>query len=261
MLKNSQPRSFTFLMRTGLFFCFLLTALKCFSEDATVAGLVFDKDSRDRIASVNVRNITTGKSIYNNLKGEFKIGAKEGDLLIFSRFDYHPDTIKVETNAPLAIYMGRVAIQLNEVTIHDTLMSPEQRLQATRLDFTKIYGSLAYNDFLSSSPGGGAGLSIDALWNSLSRSGRNAAHLRELIESDYRQNEIDYRFNRNFVGKVTGLKDERLTEFMFRYRPGYYTTKNATEYEFITMIRANLRRFLRNNRRYTQQPLENNVAK
>jgi hypothetical protein len=32
---------------------------------------------------------------------------------------------------------------------------------------------------------------------------------------------------------------------MTRYRPGYYTTKTATEYEFITLIRANLRRFLR----------------
>ena len=35
---------------------------------------------------------------------------------------------------------------------------------------------------------------------------------------------------------------------MTRYRPGYYTTKTAIEYEFVSMIRANLRRFLRSPR-------------
>jgi len=256
MLKVKQERNFTVLMKMRLFLCFFLIAFKGFSQDKTVTGIVFEKENKDRIASVNVRNVTSGISIYNNLKGEFKIAANIGDKLVFSRQEFHPDTITVQSNAPLAIYMAKLAIQLKEVTVKDTMPNPEQRLEATKLDYSKIYGSLAYDDFLSASPGGGAGLSIDALWNSLSRSGRNAAHLRETIQNDYMQNVIDYRFNRTFVGNITGLKDERLTAFMFRYRPGYYTTKTASDYEFISMIRNNLRRFLRNTRTYTQQPLQ-----
>ena len=256
MLKNCRTLSFVPSMKAGLFLFLFLITLKCFSQDKAVAGIVFDKESRDRIASVNIRDVTTGISIYNNLKGEFKIISKVGDELIFSRQEYHPDTIKVQSNAPLAIYMTRVAIQLSEVSIHDTILSPEKQLEATKLDYKKIYGSLAYDDFLSSSPGGGAGLSIDALYNAFSRSGRNAAHLREVIQNDYMQKVIDYRFNRNFVGSITGLKDERLTAFMFRYRPGYYTTKTASDYEFIYMIRNNLKRFLRNSRTYSLPPLQ-----
>jgi hypothetical protein len=258
MFKISRTLSFGVTMRLGLFLCFFLITIKCFSQEKTVAGIIFDKDSKDRIASVSIHNITTGISVYNTLKGEFKIKAKEGDFLIFARQDYHSDTVKIQSNAPIAIYMERLAIQLNEVTVHDTVLSPEKRLEATKADYTKIYGSLAYKDYLTSPSSGPAGLSIDALYNAFSRSGRNAEHLRETIQHDYEQNVVDYRFNRTFVGKITGLKDEKLTSFMFRYRPGYYTTKTASDYQFISMIKANLKRFLRNPRIYALPPLIGN---
>jgi hypothetical protein len=256
MLNISLTFSFSAAMKSGLLLFLVMITLKCFSQEKTVDGIIFDKDSKDRIASVNVRNITTGLSVYNNLKGEFKISAKAGDQLIFSRQEYHPDTIKVQNNAPLAIFMARLAIQLKQVNINDTLLSPDKRLAATKEDYTKIYGSLSYNDFLTSPSSGSAGLSIDALYNSLSREGRNADRLRQTIQSDYEQNVIDYRFNRTFVGNITGLKDERLTSFMFRYRPGYYTTRSASDYQFISMIRANLKRFLRNPRIYALPDLK-----
>jgi hypothetical protein len=256
MLNYSRKVSFIFVMRVGLVLWFFLIALKCFSQDKTIAGIVFDKESKDRVASVNIHNITTGIADYNNLKGEFNIRATIGDQLVFTRQGYHPDTVKVVTNAPLAIYMVRLAIQLNEVTVHDTLLSPEKRLEATKLEYSKAYGSLAYDDFLSTPSSGGAGLSIDALYNALSREGRDASRLRQIIQNDYEQNVIDYRFNRTFVGNITGLKGEKLTSFMFRYRPGFFTTRTMTDYEFIMMIRNNLKRFLRNQRTYSPPPLQ-----
>jgi hypothetical protein len=248
-------------MKWGLIFCFIVVVADCFSQDKTVtapvpgnaktvSGIVFDKESHDRIATVSIHNITTGIVVYDNLKGEFTIVAQAGDRLVFARAEYHPDTVKIKDNMPLAIYMAPLAIRLREVTIHDTAFSPERRLMATKQQFSKAYGSLAYNDFLSSSPGSGAGLSIDALWNAFSKSGRNAERLRNTIEADYEQNTIDFRFNRTYVANITGLKDDKLTAFMTRYRPGFYTTKTATEYEFVAMIRANLRRYLRNQRTY-----------
>jgi len=243
-------------MRSGLFLFLFLTAIKCFAQQKPIEGIVFDLVSKERVASVGIHDITNGISVYNNLKGVFSINAKEGDQLVFTRQDYHPDTIIIKDRQALAVFMVRVAIQLKEVTVHDSLLTPEKRLEATKADYTKIYGSLAYSDMLSAPSSGGAGLSIDALWNSVSRSGQNAARLREIIERDYEQNAIDYRFNRNFVGKLTGLKDEKLTSFMTRYRPGFYTIETMTDYEFISMIRSNLRRFLRNQRIYSLPPLQ-----
>lgn len=244
-------------MKYGLFLLMFLAACRCFSQEKPLEGIVFDKDSKERVASVNIRNTTTGIADYNNLKGEFKIRAVPGDQLVFSRQGYKPDTIKVLNKGPLAIYLVHLVIQLKEVTVHDSLETPEKRLAAIKNDYEKIYGPSANPEWFSVAPYGGAGLSIDAIYNAFSRSGRNAAKLRELIEQDYEQNVIDYRFNRNFVGNITGLKEQELTSFMFRYRPGFYTTETMTDYEFITMIRANLRRYRRNQRTYSLPPLVN----
>jgi hypothetical protein len=233
---------------------FTITA-KVFAQETSVAGIVFDTDSKDRIGRVNVLNLSTGKSVYDNLNAVFTIDAKPGDLLVFTHTEHFSDTVKIKDFLPLAIYMKSKAIQLKEVTIKDTLLDPQKRLLATKRDFSKVYGSLADKEFLTISPGGGAGLGIDAIWNSLSRSGRNAAHLRETIEIDYRQDVIDYRFNKTLVGRVTGLKDKPLADFMVRYRPGYFFVTNATEYEFITSIKNNYRRYLRNTRIRPLQPL------
>ena len=239
-----------------LLICFALPVTAVFAQQKTVDGVVFDKDSKDRIAKVNVQNITSGKSIYNTFKGEFKIEAQPGDVLVFTKFDHHPDTLKIQNSEALAVYMKRNAIQLKEVIVRDTLLNPQKRLAATKNDYTRIFGTLNNQDLLSFGPGG-AGLSIDAIWDALSRSGRNAAHLRETIEKDYQQSVIDYRFNRTYVGAITNLQGEQLTNFMIRYRPGYYMVKTSSDYEFIASIKTNLKRFLRysTKRSYSLAPL------
>ena len=266
-MKRSRKLNFKFGMRLGLllFFCGLF--FRGYTQDKQpvvnyknpIEGVVYDNDTKERVARTNIMNLTSGESFYNNLKGEFKIDAKAGDKLVFLKLDYLADTLTVKDNSNLIISLKRIAIPLRQVDIRDTLVTPLQRLQATRKSFNKAYGSSAYDGILSTSPGGGAGISIDALWNSLSRTGRNAKHLQGLIEEDYQQNVIDYRFNRSYVANITKLKDPDLTDFMQHYRPGYFIVTTATEYEFITYIRNSLKRYLRNKRLYyPQQPLNVN---
>ena len=242
-------------MKYWLLAVVLLIGFNCFGQDKPVAGIVFDKGTKERLANISVHDINNHITVYNNLKGEFKIKAGVGDQLVFSRQDYHPDTVKVQNQDDMAIYMTHLAIQLKEVTVRDSALTPEQQLEKTKEEFAKIYSPSLNPGFFSNSDYGGVGISIDAIWNSVSREGRNAASLRELIERDYEQHVIDYRFSRTFVQRVTGLKDAKLTSFMTRYRPGYYTVKTMSDYEFITMIRANLRRYLRYQRIYTLPPL------
>jgi hypothetical protein len=236
-----------------LFLCLL--GFKGVAQEMSVAGIIFDTDSKDRLSRVNVVNLNSGAFVYNNINGVFTIDAQIGDKLVFTQAEHHSDTIKVQSYTPLAIYLKRISIQLKQVNIFDTMMDPEKRMAAKKKDYSKAYGSLATNDWLSFTPGLGVGLGIDAIWNALSRSGRNAAHLRETIQTDYMQDVIDYRFNKTLVGRITGLKGDALTDFMTKYRPGYYFLANASEYEFITSIRTNLKRYLRNPAAHTVLPL------
>lgn len=266
-MKPAVKLNFNFRMRLWLLLLFCGLFFKAFAQDkpthpqgGQVEGVVYDKDTKDRVARTNIINTTTGKFFYNNLKGEFKIDAHPGDQLVFLRQDYFSDTLIVKDYSNLAVSLKRVAIPLKEVTIRDSLATPLQRLQATRKEFSKAYGSNAYDDLLGVAPGIGVGISIDALWNSISREGRNAQHLRGIIQGDYQQNVIDYRFNRSYVGNVTKLKDQELTDFMIKYRPGYFIVINDSEYEFITYIRNNLRRYLRNKKIYSLPPLNANKS-
>jgi hypothetical protein len=232
-------------MKFGLLVLLLACGTSAFAQEKMVDGIIFDKGTGERIAEVNVLNTNTGKSGYNNLKAEYSIAANVGDLLIFTKLNYFSDTIKVKDYNSLAVYLRRSAIQLQQVNVQAGPITPEQKLAATKRDYTKIYGLLSDKDLLSVSPGDGAGLSIDALYNMFSREGRNASKLRETIQQDYYQNVIDYRFNRSLVTRITGLKDPQLTEFMRRYRPGYYFVIASSEYDFVASIKANYRRYLR----------------
>jgi hypothetical protein len=253
--------NFNVAMKLGLFILFLGIGFKATAQDKTVDGIVFDKDTKSRIAVVYITNITTRQSVYNSLKGVFTINAHIGDKLVFTKQDYKPDTVKVQNYTSLAVYLYRGAIQLMEVTIRDSLATPEQRLAATKNDYTKIYGTLNNHDWLSTSPGAGAGLGIDAIYDALSRSGRNASHLRGIIQANYYQDVIDYRFNSALVTRITGLKGAELKDFMQKYRPGYYFVIVATDYDFITSIRANYRRYLRRPKAYALDPLVTPASK
>lgn len=237
-------------MKLWLPLLFCIITLSAFAQEKEVSGIVFDKDSKGRIAKVNVRNASNGLVVFNTFKGEFRIPVSIGDVLIFSKPDHFSDTIKVKSFAPIAVYLKPSAIQLQQVTIRDTILSPMKRYMQTKSDYNKAYGSLSTNDFLTVSPGSGAGIGIDAIYNAFSRSGRNAAHLREVIDREYKQNVIDYRFNKSYVASVTKLVEPQLTDFMQKYRPGYYQVTTFNEYEFISSIRANLRRYLRNPRAF-----------
>lgn len=257
MPKLNAKYSFIPLMRAlftaVLFLGVISTSL---AQERVVEGIVFDKDTKERIAKVNILNARTNQSIYNNLKAEFKITGQTDDQLIVNKQGYFPDTIKINTSNTLLIYLKPNSIQLKQVNIRDTLLSPQKKYAAIRKEYSKAYGSNAYNDPLSVSPGSGAGISIDAIWNSLSRSGRNAQKLQGVIENDYHEDMIDYRFNKTLVASITGLKEPQLSDFMRKYRPGYYTIVNSNQYDFINLIKINLHRYLRNSRAFALPPLK-----
>lgn len=243
--------SFSIVRKCGLFLFFVMLSLRAAAQQKTVDGIVFDQATKERIARVNVTNSRTKQSVYNNLQAEFHIVARIGDQLIFSKANYFNDTVTVKGTGSIPVYLKASSIMLNQVNIKDTLQNPQARLEATKRAYSKIYGAIGDRNVLTVSPYGGAGIGIDALWNMFSRSGRNAEHLKTLIGRDYKENVIDYRFNKTTVASVTGLKEPQLTDFMQKYRPGYYMVTSASDYDFISSIKASYRRYLRNPRAYT----------
>ena len=90
---------------------------------------------------------------------------------------------------------------------------------------------------------GGAGLGIDAIYSLLSKEGKNARYLQKIIERDYREMIINYRYTASLVKNVTGLEGESLADFMQQYRPSYFFVLEASDYALIDFIKSSYKEY------------------
>lgn len=244
-----------------IFLLLLLPVCSLLAQDKPIQGIVFDMESKQRLTRVYIFNTRTGEGFYNTTKGEFKTNAREGDILVAALQGYGVDTVSIRTVSTVLFYLKRNSIQLQEVVVRDSLGTPEERLQNTKEEYNAAYIKGAVGNLLTtggSNGGGGAGLSINALYSLLSREGRNARQLQKIIERDYRDAMIEYRFTRTLINRVIGISGSKLLDFKQQYKPGYYFIIQANDYELIEYIKKSYASYLENPAAYRLQPLNGN---
>lgn len=239
-------RSFTTVKHVGIFFCGLLLSITWHfaAAQTTIQGIVFDTRTKQRISQVYVYNTANDNGGYNNTRGEFTIEGSPGDILIAAAKGYYPDTLVVSDKKVVLFNMARSTIWLDEVSVI-ARRSPEERLEENKREFSTAYSKGDAGSIFSVGPTG-AGVSIDALYKLISREGKNSRRLQEIIENDYRESVVDYRFTPDLVSSVTGLRGETLVDFMRQYRPSYYFILSANDYNLAFYIRSSLARYRQN---------------
>jgi hypothetical protein len=244
-----------------ILFFVVLTVTKLLGQDRPLQGIVFDKESKQRITRVYIFNTRTGEGFYNNTKGEFKTIARSGDILVAALQGYGVDTISVRSESTVLFYLRRNSIQLQEVVVRDSIKTPAEQLKQSQEEYSTIYSKGAVRDVLQvggSNRGGGAGLSINALYSLLSKEGKNARMLQKIIERDYRDAMIEYRFTKTLINKVTGLNGEQLTDFKQQYKPGYYFILEANDYQLIQYIQTSYQSYMQDPSALRLAPLKTN---
>ncbi len=210
----------------------------------TAHGIVMDRDTKQRVSRVFIYNPANDAGEFNNTKGEFTLPAKPGDVLIAAVEGYFADTITVVENRTHLFQLKRSSIRIQEVPII-VRRNPEELLQEKQREYSSAYSKGSVGPLLTVGPTG-AGLNIDALYKMISREGKNARRLQEIIERDYRESVIDYRFTPELVSQATGLKGEQLRDFMLQYRPSYFFVLGTSEYNLVFYIRSSFAQYKRN---------------
>lgn len=238
--------SFTVLKKRSYIFVALciLTCSSLTYAQAQIEGIIYDAQTNQRVSKTYIYNTANDDGTYNNLKGEFRLTAKPGDVLIAAAEGYYPDTLVVPQAKTVYFRLERSSIWLKEVSIMGR-RNPAQDLEQKKQDYRTAYRKGTPGSLLSIGPTG-AGLSIDALYALISREGRNARFLQEIIERDYRNAVIDYRYTRTLVKNVTGIDDRYLEDFMVQYRPSYYFILSASEYSLAYYIKQSFQQYRRN---------------
>jgi hypothetical protein len=237
----------------------LLFFLTACTEIATaqkkpVQGFVIDKESKQRLAKVYIYNSHDDEGLYNNNKGEFSTQASVGDTLFAALQGYGVDTLIYKGNNAIYFQLKPLAIQLREVSIIGSSVTPKERYDQTLREYKYATDRGSAKDLLNLNSRG-AGLGIDAIYNLLSRKGRNARHLQAILERDYKEQVIDYRYNAAFVGRALRIKGFELEDYMQQYRPSYDFVLMASDYAFIVYLRNNYASYKRNPRALRLKPL------
>lgn len=206
-----------------------------------VEGIVFDKETKQRVGKVLLINRSTQEQIFNNSRGEFAINVKRGDLIVTMKEGYYADSIRYNDEKILIIYLKRASIYIDPVTVV-ARKTPDQILSERRRDYNKAY-SLADPGSYISVGDNGAGLSIGAIYNYFSREGKNARRLTRYFQREYEENIIDIRFSKELIRISTGLEGEALDNFWIRYRPSYEFVMHANHYQIVSYIKSKYEMF------------------
>jgi hypothetical protein len=230
-------RFYAYLKKTIFFALLAFCSLKAVAQQVTIHGTVFNMYKTRPLDGVSVI-CSCGTGTTTDSNGNYVIRVDYSDSLRFSYLgratQYFPVTIMNATTG------FDIALHVKPTELGEVRVAPKNyRMDSiqNRKDYEKIFNYTKPGISLSDGPNG-AGLDLDEIINAFrfKRNRRLAAFQQRLIE-DEQDKFIAHRFNRGIVKKITGLSGDTLDQFMFRYRPSYWFTKTASDYEFYDYIK------------------------
>jgi len=203
----------------------------------TVTGTVFDSSKRNYVENVQVES-TSGKLTHTDSMGHYKITVTEKDSLTFIYKNKPTQKFAVKDIASLTqfdISLG-ITVKGGYRTLKEVIVfarSYREDSIENRQTYADVYNYRKPTIRTSISPSGAVGADVDEIIN-MFRFKRNK-HLK-LFQARLEQQEQDhfvsYRFNKNFVRRITDLQGTELDTFMVRYLPTYQFASTADEVTF-----------------------------
>lgn len=198
---------------------------------------MFDVSKRNYVENVTVQS-TGGNQTVTDSMGRYRIPASEKDSLTFI-YNYKP-TQKFPVKDIADTDQFDISLQVSVKSKYSTLKeviviakSYQQDSIENRQQYAEYYNFRNPTVKSSLSPGGVAGADLNELINMFRfRRNKQLKAFRARLEQQEQEKFIDYRFNKNFVKRITRLEGAQLDTFMVRYRPGYEFASMADEVTF-----------------------------
>ena len=226
-----------------LLFSFPLTA----HAQQYFAGKVYKDTSDEVLGAVTVEDLASGKYDHTDMGGNFKIEASLGDRVVFSFAGYHSDTLTVSAamlRDRQEVYLVPNFVQLQTVRVGDLNAYQVDSLQRIQ-DYESFYHDHTPTGVLAhSTPESGFGITFSPI-SYFSKKDEDKRKLRKRLARDEEAFYIDYRFSRNYVGKLTRLNGDSLTEFMGRYRPTYKFCRAANDQDIMNYVNVHYKEFMK----------------
>lgn len=199
-----------------------------------VKGTVFDSTRTLPIEYVSVMT-TAGKGAITDAEGRYTISVQEQDSIWFSYLG--KSTQKFPVQKITTPYAFDISIQINFTVMKEVRVRPRNYRQDSiqnRQDYARIF-EYQKPKIKTVTPqyGMGAGFDLNELINAFRfRRNRSIQSFQARLLQQERDKYIDYRFSKALVRKLTGLEGPAQDSFRLLYRPSYFFTTNASDYDF-----------------------------
>ena len=198
-----------------------------------INGLVLKTGDNARIAQALVTNLKSHIIIMTDELGMFNIKAVPGDTLLITKKGYYTVKQAVLNSTDAIVYMQPdEGIQLDEVTIKE--QSKKRELTDVMQDYR------AQGSFFNGKPPALIFLTspITGLYELFGKTPRRAAHFARFARAELEQDEINRRYNREFVKRVTGIAtDDEAQKFMDIYSPSFEDLKSWNDYDLVKNVK------------------------
>lgn len=222
-----------------IYFLFILLVVAALNGKAQqfLTGKVFVKGGTDTLISVSIHDITSQHYDLSDEDGSYRIQAAPGDHIAFSSVGYKADTITVTASILSAAYP--VYLEIKPQTLQAVRVGEFSNYQLDSMDRRKEY-AWVYDH--GNTPrwdpnrhGDGVGVQMNIFRNSGA-----AAKQREKLEKRLQREEqdyyVDFRYNKDYVARITHLQGDSLKAFMKKYRPSYDYCRKAAMVDILVYI-------------------------
>ncbi|MBL7701049.1 MAG: hypothetical protein JNM14_02265 [Ferruginibacter sp.] len=221
-----------------IFFIFaFLSTPKLTLGQLKVTGTVFDSSRTNYVENVRVET-TSGRSVKTDSMGRYQIIVNEKDSLTFIYQSRPTQKFPVKNIADLTQFDISIGVRVKSGyrTLKEVLIfarSYKEDSIENRRTYAAAFNYRKPTIRTSVSPSGAAGADVNEIIN-MFRFGRNKRMkaFQARVEQQEQDNFVRYRFNRNFVRRITQLQGAELDTFMVRYLPAYEFAVLADEVTF-----------------------------
>jgi hypothetical protein len=216
----------------ALLLCF--SSIPCFAQ-SIIQGVVKRKVADSSGSLVVVRNVNANTYTYTDSVGNFSITVHKGDLIEFTNVSLETARVRITNEKNPKFYYIEMRPKVKELGAVVARGKSDYTTDSlnTINTYKTVFAKPLFEDYNL-----GAGIMA-----SLSRKQREEWEFRQKSVWWEQQKYIDYKFGERPIGKMTGLSEEKLREFIQIYKPSYYDLRQMNEYRYLYYIKSSLAEF------------------
>ena len=224
-------------LKIYLLLFFFICSANQLAAQLTVSGIVFDSSKRNYVENVRVES-SSGKFAQTDSMGRYKINVTEKDSLTFiyqnkptQKFLVKDISNLTQFDISLGITVKGGYSTLKEVVVF--ARSYREDSMENRQVYGDVYNYAKPTIRTSVSPSGAVGADVNEIINMFRfKRNRQLKAFQARLELQEQDKFVSYRFNKNFVRRITQLQGAELDTFMVKYLPTYEFASTADEVTF-----------------------------